>query len=105
VSASDGRYTLRALFAPEARVLTEFYEVSIAARHKEVLDPRPDGAQENVIVVRGRIELSVQGEDPVVLEEGDAAHFRADMTRSLRNPDAREAILHLVVGVPGANGR
>jgi transcriptional regulator with XRE-family HTH domain len=105
LSASGGRFTLRALFAGESRARTEFYEVCIAARHSEVLEPRPGGAQENLIVVQGRVELSMGGHDPVVLGEGDAAHYQAEISRSLRNPDAREAILHLVVSFPGANGR
>jgi hypothetical protein len=45
------------------------------------------------------------GQDPVVLGEGDAAHYQAEISRSLGNPDACEAILHLVVSFPGANGR
>lgn len=105
LSASEGRFTSRALFAAETRFRTEFYEVRIAPRHDEVLEPRSGGAQENLIVVQGRVEISVGGQDPVVLAEGDAAYFQADISRSLRNPDACDVILHLVVSLPGATGR
>lgn len=103
VSGSGGRFTLRALFAAESSPRVEFYEVRIAPRHTEQLEPHSGGTKENLLVVKGRIELVVGNDAPVILEEGDAAQFHADVPRSLRNPDAHEAVLHQVVSFIGAS--
>ena len=103
VSVSGGRFTLRALFASETSPRVEFYEVRIAARHTEQLDPLAGGTKENLLVVKGRIELVVGHDQPVLLEEGDAAQLHADVPRSLRNPDAHEAVLHQVVSFIGTS--
>jgi transcriptional regulator with XRE-family HTH domain len=103
VSVSGGRFLLRALFASESAPRVEFYEVRIAPRHTEQLDPLAAGAKENLLVVKGRIELVVGQDHPVVLQEGDAAQLHADVPRSLRNPDASEAVMHQVVSLIGAS--
>jgi transcriptional regulator with XRE-family HTH domain len=104
VSVSDGRFTLRALFAAEASPRVEFYEVRIAPRHTEQLDPLAGGTKENLLVVKGRIELVVGQDQPLLLQEGDAAQLHADVPRSLRNLDANEAVLHQVVSFIGTSG-
>lgn len=105
LSASDGRYTLRPLHPADAATRVEFYEVALAGRHSELLDPQPVGTRENFVVVRGRVELAVGREPPVVLAEGDAVYLQAaEVPRSLRNPDASDAILHLVVNLTGTPG-
>ena len=53
--------------------------------------------RENLVVVQGRLELTVGGEQPIVLPAGDAAAFHADVPRSFRNLDGEEAIVHVVV--------
>jgi transcriptional regulator with XRE-family HTH domain len=103
VSASGGRFTLRALFASETTPRVEFNEVHIAARHTEQLDPHAAGAKEILLVVKGRIELAVGQDQPLLLQEGDAAQLHADVPRSLRNPDASEAVLHQVVSFIGTS--
>ena len=55
------------------------------------------GTKENIVVVEGRIELAVGNEAPVVLPQGDAVLFHADVPHSYRNLDAKEAVLHVVV--------
>jgi hypothetical protein len=106
LSASGGRYTLRPLYPADTATRVEFYEVAIAGRHSERLDPQPAGTKENLVVVRGRVELTVGREPPVVLTEGDAAYLQAaEATRNLHNPDASDAILHLVVNFSAIAGR
>jgi transcriptional regulator with XRE-family HTH domain len=103
---AGGRFSLRLLFPLEAAPRVEFYEAVIAAQHSELLDPQPGGTKENLIVVRGRVELTVGREPPVLLSEGDAAYLQAaDSPRRLRNPDSSESVLHLVVNFAGAVGR
>ena len=102
LTSSGGRFTSRALFPPEAQARAEFYEARIAARHSEALDPHAAGTRENLVVAQGRVELTVGSEQPVLLGEGDAAHYQADVPRSCRNPGSDEAVLYLVVSFAAA---
>jgi transcriptional regulator with XRE-family HTH domain len=97
VSASNGRFTSRALFPVDGNRRAEFYEVRIAGQHREVADPQAAGTKENIVVVEGRIELSVGNEQPVVVPQGDAVQFHADVPHSYRNLDAKEAVVHVVL--------
>jgi transcriptional regulator with XRE-family HTH domain len=107
VLSSNGRFTSRALFPHEGVRRSEFYELRIAGQHREVAAPQAPGTKENIVVVEGRIELAVGNEAPVVLPQGDAVLFHADVPHSYRNLDAQEAVLHVVVmyvepiGYPG----
>ena len=76
---------------------TEFYEVRLSSQHRELIEPRATGAKENLVVVQGRLELTVGGEPPVVLPAGDAAAFHADVPRSFRNLDGEDTVIHIVV--------
>jgi len=87
LSSSAGRFCSRALFPLDASRRAEFYEVHISGQHRELIEPRAAGARENLVVVQGKLELTVGGEPPIVLPEGDAAAFHADVPRSYRNLD------------------
>ena len=65
VSASNGRFTSRALFPIDGNRRAEFYEVRIAGQHRELAEPQAAGTKENIVVVEGRIELAVGNEQPV----------------------------------------
>jgi transcriptional regulator with XRE-family HTH domain len=97
LSLSAGRFSWRALFPLDADRRAEFYEVRLAAQHRELLEARAPGARENLVVVQGKIELTAASEEPVVLAEGDAAALHADVPRSIRNLSEGEAIIHIVV--------
>jgi transcriptional regulator with XRE-family HTH domain len=106
LSASGGRFTMRPLFPLEAGPRVAFYEAVIAACHSEQLDPHPSGAKENLVVVKGRVELTVGREAPVLLAEGDAAFLpAADAPRIFHNPGISEAVFHLVVNLAGTIAR
>ena len=47
--------------------------------------------------MQGRLELTVGGEQPIVLPAGDAAAFDADVPRRFRNLDGEDTIVHVVV--------
>jgi transcriptional regulator with XRE-family HTH domain len=97
VSASNGRFTSRALFPIDGNRRAEFYEVRIAGQHREVAEPQAAGTKENIVVVEGRIELAVGNEQPVIVPQGDAVQFHADVPHSYRNLDAKEAVVHVVL--------
>jgi transcriptional regulator with XRE-family HTH domain len=97
VSTSNGRFTSRALFPSDGNRRAEFYEVRIAGQHREVAEPQAAGTKENIVVVEGRIELAVGNEQPVLVPQGDAVQFHADVPHSYRNLDAKEAVVHVVL--------
>lgn len=97
VSASNGRFISRALFPLDSTRRAEFYEVRIAGQHREALEPQAAGTKENVLVVEGRIELTVGNEPPVILAPGDAVQFHADVPHTYRNLEARDAVVHVVL--------
>ncbi len=97
ISASSGRFSSRALFPLESTRRAEFYEVRIAAQHRETMEPLAAGTKQNILVVQGRVELVVGNEAPVILPAGDAVQFHADVPHGYRNLDDRETILHVVL--------
>ena len=97
VTASSGRFTSRALFPLDSTRRAEFYEVRIAAQHREALEPQAAGTKQNILVVEGRIELTVGNEAPIVVPQGDAVQFHADVPHTYRNLEVREAIVHVVL--------
>jgi transcriptional regulator with XRE-family HTH domain len=55
---------------------------------------RSETAQHLVLVLRGEIEITQRGEEPLLLEEGDCAYFRSEHECVLRNAaDGRSAIM------------
>jgi transcriptional regulator with XRE-family HTH domain len=105
LSSNGGRFTARALFVPsEADARVEFYECRLAAKHREAFEPQVGGTRESVVVVKGRVELTVGVDQPLLLSEGDAALFQADVERIFRNPEGNEALLYRVVTYNGKGG-
>ena len=51
-------------------------------------DPTRHDGEEFVHVLEGRLELTVGGSDPIVLEPGDSAYYRSDVPHSFRNAGA-----------------
>src|SRR5262249_25617251 len=97
LTSSSGRFSSRALFPFELERRVEFYELRLAAGHCEHADPHATGTRENLIVTQGSVEIAAGGERPVLLGEGDAILFEADVPHSYRNPGAVEAVMYLVM--------
>jgi transcriptional regulator with XRE-family HTH domain len=57
------------------------------------------GAEAFVHVLAGRLELDVDGHDPVVLRTGDSAYFRADRRHRVRNP-GKSTVRAIGVSIP-----
>nr|WP_294507374.1 XRE family transcriptional regulator [uncultured Rhodopila sp.] len=97
LSSSCGRFTSRALFPFDGERNVEFYELRIAPFHLEQAEAHAGGTRENLVVHSGSVEITVGSDRPVLLREGDAIIFDADVTHSYRNAEAGDAIVYLVM--------
>lgn len=97
LSSSCGRFTSRALFPFDEKRNVEFYELRIAGGHAEEAEAHAGGTRENLIVAAGSIEIVVASDRSVLLREGDAIVFDADVPHSYRNVENAEAVLYLVM--------
>jgi quercetin dioxygenase-like cupin family protein len=97
MSSSEGRFTSRALFPHHNDRLVEFYELTIAPGHVENADAHAPGTLENLVVIRGRVEITAGKEPPQSLREGDAIVFEGDVPHSYRNLGATGALLYLMM--------
>lgn len=97
LASSDGKFTSRALFPFDSDRRTEFYKLTLAGKHSERAEPHSPGTRENIVVVRGTVEIVVDRQPPVVLGEGDAILFEADVPHRYRNLGSDEAELYLVM--------
>jgi transcriptional regulator with XRE-family HTH domain len=104
LTSSGGRFTCRALFPLDGERRVEFYELRIAPRHRERADAHPAGTRENLVVAKGTIEVVTGEERAVVLSEGDALFFGADVPHSYANPGQEEAVAFLVMSHMGSYG-
>jgi quercetin dioxygenase-like cupin family protein len=100
LASKDGVFRSRALFPMDRPRSVEFYELRLAASGREDAEPHPQGTTENLIVAKGRVALSIDG-DRRLLDEGDAIFFEADVPHSYENVDTNvEAVMHLVMTYP-----
>jgi transcriptional regulator with XRE-family HTH domain len=104
LASSDGRFLRRHLFPLDRFRGTEFYELRIGPRHREVSDALPAGARENLVVAKGALSITVGSERAIALAEGDAILFEADVVHAYENPGDTEALAYLVVSHCNARG-
>lgn len=97
LGSSDGKFTSRALFPFDAERKVEFYELRLAPNHHEHAEAHAPGTVENIVVVRGAVEIKPGRETAIALNEGDAILFEADVPHSYRNLGDHEAVLYLVM--------
>lgn len=97
LASKDGRFTSRALFPFDGERQVEFYELRVAPGHLERADAHAPGTVENLIVVKGELELKAGNEPPVSLQPGDAVIFEADAPHSYRNPSEGDVVAYLVM--------
>jgi transcriptional regulator with XRE-family HTH domain len=97
LSSNQGQFTSRALFPYDSERQVEFYELRLASLHREEADAHAPGTRENLVVAKGAVEVTAGAERPVILTEGDAILFEADVAHSYRNLGTEEAILFLVM--------
>ena len=56
--------------------------------------------EEYIYVLEGRVQLAVEGHEPVVLEAGDGAYYRADRPHLFKSADGKRATVFGVVAPP-----
>lgn len=101
VSRSNGKFVRRPLFNPGRLQTAEFYEVRIAAHHRESPDAHPHGSKHSLVVARGTVTVSVADETPVKLAEGDAILFDGNAAHSFENTSGDEALAYIVIAHNG----
>jgi transcriptional regulator with XRE-family HTH domain len=94
--SASGEFSTRVLFPFSAKRKTEFYELRLSAGGIEEADAHAPGTMENLIVVRGELEITVAGEQ-YLLPVGDAFVFQADEPHKYRNLANEEALIYLVM--------
>ncbi|MCW2318183.1 transcriptional regulator, XRE family with cupin sensor [Rhodoblastus acidophilus] len=97
LTSSGGAFRSRALtvFGEAPRV--EIYELTVAAGHREHSLAHAPGTSEDILVVKGELEI-VAGREPAYrLGPGDAIHFDADVPHAYCALGAEEVIAHLVL--------
>ena len=97
LASHDGRFTTRALFPFDGERKVEFYELRLAPLHTERAEAHALGTVENIVIARGEVEIRAGRKAPVVLAEGDAILFEADVPHSYRNCCGEEALAYLVM--------
>ncbi len=94
--STSGEFSSRALFPFSAKRRTEFYELRLSAGGVEYADAHAAGTMENLIVVRGEVEITISC-GQYVLPAGDALLFQADEPHKYRNLANEEALIYLVM--------
>jgi transcriptional regulator with XRE-family HTH domain len=96
LTSASGEFSTRALFPFDAERKTEFYELRLTAGGFENADAHSAGTVENLVVVKGRIEISASG-NIYRIGEGDALWFQADQPHNYRNLTDQQALIYLVM--------
>jgi transcriptional regulator with XRE-family HTH domain len=94
--SQDGRFSSRALFPFTSPRKVEFYELRLSAHSLAESSAHAAGTLENLVVVRGLLEIVIQGQTHH-LGQGDAIHFEADSPHAYRNPGPEEGLYYLVM--------
>lgn len=97
LASQDGRFSSRALFPFDGERKVEFYELRLAPRHAEHADAHAPGTVENLVIVKGALEIRSGREAAHALQEGDAVVFEADVPHSYRNLSDAETVAYLVM--------
>jgi rhodanese-related sulfurtransferase/transcriptional regulator with XRE-family HTH domain len=96
ITDADGRFSSRALFSPDDKGGVEFYEIFLAAHHREEAEPHARGTREHLLVTQGRLVLEL-GTRTIELGKGDAVAFTADVRHAYVNPGNEECWMSLVM--------
>jgi transcriptional regulator with XRE-family HTH domain len=94
--SASGEFSTRALFPFGAERKAEFYELRLQAGGVEQADAHALGTMENLIVVRGELEITTSTGQYRLLA-GDAFLFQADEPHKYRNIANEEALIYLVM--------
>ena len=96
LSSVSGEFSSRALFPFDGERQTEFYEIRLKPGGIEQADAHAIGTMENLVVVKGALEIEFGGET-LRLSPGDAILFHADTPHAYRNTSKTELLAYLVM--------
>lgn len=97
ISSAGGRFTLRSLVVPEFALQAEFFELRIAAGHRQISEPRAAGTKLALNVSQGTLTIEAGDDTPAKLDAGDSMLLVADRAVVYSNPGPTEAIALLVI--------
>lgn len=97
--ASEGRYSSRNL-SPRNRQRAAFFELMFAAGHREAFPSAEIGTRHNLVVAQGTLTVTIGGDVPFVLKEGDAVAYEASRVYVIENESSSRATAYLVVTAP-----
>ena len=84
------------LFPFEPRFAFELFELTLLPGYERYSEAHAAGVTEHVIVLRGSMEVLVDGAW-IALAEGQAVRFAADRAHGYRNPGERPAVFHNLI--------
>jgi transcriptional regulator with XRE-family HTH domain len=96
LTSASGEFSSRALFPFDGERRTEFYEIRLSPGSVEEADAHAVGTVENLVVVKGALELTV-GSETQLMSPADSIIFLADKPHSYRNPSTIELVAYLVM--------
>ncbi|WP_432695843.1 helix-turn-helix domain-containing protein [Marinobacterium sp. YM272] len=77
----------------------EMFELTLMPGYTRSSEPHARGVVEHVVLVRGEMELLIEGEWKP-LQEGDAVRFAADRPHGYRNLGREPAVFHNLIHYP-----
>lgn len=93
---SDEQCTIRTLSPLTLEKTVEFYEIRLARNGALRSAPHVQGTRECLHLRKGQIQL-ISSTNSCKLNQGDSAHYRADVHHAIENTGRSEAIGYLVV--------
>jgi transcriptional regulator with XRE-family HTH domain len=100
---TDGGMRVAPLFPFEPRFGFEMLEVTLLPGYARQADPHEAGVTEHVLVVRGALEIRVEGRW-IALADGECLRFAADRPHGYRNLGTAEAVFHNLIHYAGRWG-
>ena len=88
------------LFPFDARLGFELLELTLAPGYERLSEPHLEGVVEHVIVVRGALDVLIEGSWQA-LEEGEAVRFPANHPHGYRNRGTIAAVCHNLICYTG----
>jgi transcriptional regulator with XRE-family HTH domain len=96
LSSGGGLFASRTLHSPEAGRSVEFHEIRVAPLHCEESEAHAPGTRELLVVVKGVLAVRTASGPEIILNEGDAIEFDADVPHSYCNAAKSETIAYVV---------
>ncbi len=93
---NDDQCSIRTLSPLTLEKTVEFYEIRLARGGALRSAPHYQGTRECLHVRQGQVQL-ISGAESCRLNQGDSAHYRADVDHAIENAGRREVVGYLVV--------